>query len=265
MPKGKKAKKKVKKTNRAGQGSYFRNHRSQFIIGGMVTFLVAVLAAAYIYIIRNYTVTTVYVEGSVHYTNEEIIEMVMEGRYGSNSLLLAARYKDKSIVGVPFVEKMDVSVLDPHTIRIEVYEKALAGYVEYLERYMYFDKDGIMVGSVTERREDIPEVTGISYERIVYNEKMDTPRDELFQLVLNVTQLIRQYELSIRRIDFNSGMEITMYTGSVRILLGRREQYDEPLSALSGILKEAEGMKGTFHMEEYSRKNDKVVFVTEED
>ena len=44
-------------------------------------------------------------------------------------------------MGVPFVEKMDVSVVDPHTIKIEVYEKALAGYVEYLGHYMYFDKD----------------------------------------------------------------------------------------------------------------------------
>lgn len=123
MPKVKKGKKQTKKTYK---GSYLRNHRSLFIIGGMAVFFAAALVAAYIYIIKNYTVTTVYVEGNVHYTNEEIIEMVMEGHYGSNSLLLALKYKDKSIVGVPFVEKMDVSVVDPHTIRVEVYEKALA-------------------------------------------------------------------------------------------------------------------------------------------
>ena len=110
--------------------------------------------------IENYTVTTVYVEGNVHYTNEEIIERVMEGRYGDNSLLLSMKYKDKSIVGVPFVEKMDVSVLDPHTIKIEVYEKAIAGYVEYLERYMYFDKDGIVVESSQEKTAGVPLVTG---------------------------------------------------------------------------------------------------------
>lgn len=88
----------------------------------------------YWYITANYTVTNVYVEGNVHYSNEEIMDMVMSGRYGNNSLILSLKYRDKSIEGIPFVEKMDVSVLDPHTVKIEVYEKALAGYVEYLEQ-----------------------------------------------------------------------------------------------------------------------------------
>ena len=84
------------------------NYKSLFIIGGMILFLVAALLAAYAYIITKFTVTTTYVEGNVHYTNEEIIDMVMEGHYGNNSLLLSLKYKDKSIVGVPFIEKMDV-------------------------------------------------------------------------------------------------------------------------------------------------------------
>ena len=113
----------------------------------------------YQYILTNYTVTTSYVEGNVHYTDEEILDMVMTGRYGNNSLFLSMKYKNKSISGVPFVEKMDVSVMDPHTIKIEVYEKALAGYVEYLENYMYFDKDGIVVESSNEQTKGIPLVT----------------------------------------------------------------------------------------------------------
>ena len=127
------------KREKVSAGEYISNHKSLFIIGTMVVIFFAGLLFAYNYIIANYTVTTVYVEGNVHYTNEEIIELVMEGHYGNNSLLLSWKYKDKSVGGVPFVEKMDVSVMDPHTIKIEVYEKALAGYVEYLERYMYFD------------------------------------------------------------------------------------------------------------------------------
>ena len=89
--------------------------------------LLIVLSGGYYYIIKNYTVHTVYVEGNIHYTNEEIMAMVMEGYYGNNSLFLSLKYKDRSVENVPFVEKMDVSVVDPHTIKIEVYEKALAG------------------------------------------------------------------------------------------------------------------------------------------
>lgn len=34
----------------------------------------------YQYILTNYTVTTSYVVGNVHYTDEEILDMVMTGR-----------------------------------------------------------------------------------------------------------------------------------------------------------------------------------------
>ncbi|MDE6974002.1 MAG: cell division protein FtsQ/DivIB [Lachnospiraceae bacterium] len=260
MPKGKKGKKKVKKTNRAGQGSYFRNHRSQFIIGGMITFLVAVLAAAYIYIIRNYTVTTVYVEGSVHYTNEEIIEMVMEGRYGSNSLLLAARYKDKSIVGVPFVEKMDVSVLDPHTIRIEVYEKALAGYVEYLERYMYFDKDGIIVESSMEKTPGIPQVTGLSFDHVILHEPLPVDDPGVFKAILTITQLVNKYNLSADRIYFGSDESLTLYFGDVRVALGNWDNLDEKIMRLQYMLPELTGKKGVLHMENYTEDTKNIPF-----
>ena len=170
-----KKKKQIKKINRvpvkekesrekASVGEYIANHKSLLIIGSMAFMLAAALISAYVYIITNYTVTTVYVEGNVHYTNEEIMDMVMEGRYGNNSLLLSLKYKDKSIVGVPFIEKMDVSVVDPHAVKIEVYEKTLAGYVEHLERYMYFDKDGIVVESSKEKTPGIPMVTGLAFD-----------------------------------------------------------------------------------------------------
>lgn len=173
------SKKKLKKKKQT-QKLYISNYKSLFIIGGMVLFLVLALLAAYFYIIRNYTVTTIYVEGNIHYTNEEVIDMVMEGHYGNNSLLLSLKYKDKSIVGVPFIEKMDVSVQDPHTIKIEVYEKALAGYVEYLERYMYFDKDGIVVESSKEKTAGIPMVTGLEFDHVILYEPLPVEDKEIF-------------------------------------------------------------------------------------
>ena len=132
--------------------------------------LLIVLGGCYYYIIKNYTVHTVYVEGNIHYTNEEVMAMVMEGYYGSNSLYLSLKYRDKSVENIPFVEKMDVSVVDPHTIKIQVYEKSLAGFVEYLDRYMYFDRDGTIVESSEMQTAGVPEVTGLKFDHVVMYE-----------------------------------------------------------------------------------------------
>ena len=106
----------------------------------------AVSGAGY-YIMKTYTVNTVYVEGNVHYTEEEIKAIVMDGPFGNNSLYLSMKYRNKGVENVPFVDVMDVKVLAPDTIKIIVYEKALTGYVRYMDTYMYFDKDGYVVES----------------------------------------------------------------------------------------------------------------------
>ena len=107
----------------------------------MITLLcLAVLAAAVLgagyYIRAAYTVRTVYVEGNVHYTEDEIKAIVMDGFLGDNSLYLSLKYKNKGIEGIPFVDVMNVEVLTPDTIKIIVYEKALTGYVSYLDAYI---------------------------------------------------------------------------------------------------------------------------------
>ena len=191
------SKKQHKRAESAYGDSYFMRHRSLFIIGGTLVILAAALVFAYSYIKTNYTVTTLYVEGNIHYSEEEIIDMVMEGQFGSNSLFLAFKYKDKSVEGVPFVEKMDVSVLDPHTIKIEVYEKALAGYVEYLEKCVYFDKDGIVTEISDEKTAGVPQVAGLSFDHVLLHEPLPVEDAGIFRSILNITQLVNKYNLRV--------------------------------------------------------------------
>lgn len=217
-------------------------------------------AGTYSYIVTGYTITTVYVEGNVHYTNEEIMDMVMEGHYGNNSLLLSMKYKDKSVENVPFVEKMDVSVLDPHTIKIEVYEKAMAGYVEYLERYMYFDRDGIVVESSLEKTQGIPLVTGLVFDHVILHEALPVENPDIFQSILSITQLVNKYELSADRIHFGSDGTLTLYFEKVKVALGSGENLDEKVMKLQYMLPELTGKSGTLRMENYTEETKNISF-----
>ena len=253
------AKKKLKKKKQNNRIS-FSTHKSLFIIGGMIIAFAAMLVAAYVYVITTYTVTTIYVEGNIHYTNEEIINMVMEGHYGNNSLLLSLKYKDKSIVGVPFVEKMDVSVLDPNTNKIEVYEKSLAGYVEYLERYMYFDKDGVVVESSMEKTAGIPMVTGLKFDHVILYEPLPVENAAVFSSILSITQLVNKYSLSVDRIYFGSDGSVTLYFGDVKASLGVGDNLDEKIMELQYMIPELEGKSGTLRMENYTEETHNISF-----
>lgn len=218
------------------------------------------LIVGIIYVLGNYRITTVYVEGNVHYTNEEIMNMVMDGPLSHNSLVLSLKYKNKKVKDIPFVSAMDISVQDPHTVKIDVYEKAVAGYVEYLEKYMYFDKEGIVVEASDEKTPGIPLVTGLSFEHVVLYEPLPVEDPEVFGSILDITQLVNKYNLSIDRIYFAKDNSITLYFDDIRVSLGEDRNLDEKIMKLQYMLPEIEGRSGELRMENYTEETKSVSF-----
>lgn len=216
-------------------------------------------------VLQHYRVTTVYVEGNVHYTNEEIMDMVMEGELGDNSLYLALKYKNKGVDHVPFVQTMDVEILSPDTIKIIVYEKAIAGYIEHLGRYMYFDKDGIVVESSMERTAGIPQVTGLTFSHVIMYEKLPVENPEVFGDILDITQLMNKYEIHADKIRFDSAMHKTLYFGQARVSLGSNDNIGEKIMKLKAILPELEGKKGLLRMDNYSEEVQNITFEVDEE
>lgn len=230
----------------------FGKSKRALILSLILLILLTIMVGGYLYIINNYTVTTVYVEGNVHYTNEEIMEMVMGGRYGDNSLFLSLKYKDKGIDDVPFIQTMDVTIENRNTIRITVYEKALAGYVSYLGRYVYFDKDGIVVETSTVETEGIPQVTGLKFDHVILHEPLPVENPEVFDEILNITQQLERYSMSADRIYFDPDYRVTLVFGEAKVALGDSQYIDEKIMKLQHILPELAGKKGTLNMREYS-------------
>ena len=214
--------------------------------------LLALLAGAAFYVLERYRVETVYVDGNIHYTKEEIMDIVMDGPLGDNSLYLSYRYQNRSITGVPFVAAMDVTVLAPDTIRIMVYEKSLAGYVEYLGQYMYFDRDGTIVESSSVKTVGIPQITGLHFEHVIVGKPLPVENQEIFHEILTVTQTLEKYGLLPERIYFNGKEEMTIYFGDVKVSFGTDKDLDEKIILLQNLMPNLEGRKGTLDIQNYS-------------
>lgn len=235
-----------------------RRRKWPWILAGLV--LVTAVLGTTLYLLEHYKVETVYVDGNLHYTKDEIIQIVMEGPLGDNSLYLSYRYKNKSITDVPFVAAMDVVVVTPDTIRIIVYEKSLAGYVEYLDRYMYFDKEGTIVESSTVKTAGIPQITGLKYDYVVLEEPLPVEDPGVFQQVLSITQSLGKYELAADRIYFNNNQEMTIYFGSIKVIFGTDKWLDEKIIRMRNILPELEGMSGTLQLGNFNQNTKTYTF-----
>lgn len=242
------------------------SRRTQILI--RIIIVLAVLAglmyAAY-YFLTNYKIDPekIIVEGNKHYTSSEIQEMVMEGPLGDNSMFLSLKYKNKKITDVPFVDAISVNVQSEDSIKINVYEKALAGYVKYLDRYVYFDKDGFVVESSVVPTEGIPHVTGIAFNSIEIGKKLGAEDADasIFDKTLDITKLMSKYNLVVDRINFSDNDEVTLYFGDVRVNLGNDSAHiEDKVMELPEIMQTLYGMSGALDMREYDETNGIYVF-----
>ena len=110
--------------------------------------------------------------------------MVTKGSLGHNSLYLSVKYRKKGVENIPFVDVMDVQILSPDTIKIVVYEKALAGYVRYMDTYMYFDKDGYVVECSDVKTQGIPQITGLKFGYMVLGERLPIEDEGCFTNII---------------------------------------------------------------------------------
>ena len=234
-------------------------NRKKFILWTVII-TVLLLAAAFGIVVTQFSVTDVMVEGNEHYTDEQIKELVLPEGMLNNSLYLSVIYRNKEIKDIPFVEMMDVEILSNHSIRINVYEKALAGCVNYLGNYMYFDREGIVVETSDRLTDGVPQIKGLSFDHVVMHEKLPVEDPSVFSKILNVTQLLAKYELSADKIFFGTQKDVTLYFGQARVYLGKDEKMDEKIMQLVPILPHLEGKSGVLNMENFDENTDNIPF-----
>lgn len=228
-----------------------------------INFLLGVLGillvlAAGIWSYNLFRLKNITIDGLTRYTEEEFAGMLDRGFFTSLTpvfcLTDTAFQKE-----IPFVEQYEIDYVDRQSVRIYVHEKRVTGCVVIMGRYMFFDKDGIVVESSDTRMEDIPVVTGLKFDEIVLYQKLKIQKESLFDTILELARLIEKHEITVQEISFDSGYEVTLELDGITVLLGKKTSYDEEINALSGILTSISGRTGVLDMRNYSGENGEVI------
>lgn len=198
--------------------------------------------------------------GNTKYTDEELTEMIFNGKYNANVLTYYLFSSKLEKVSIPFIQEYDVSLIWPDKLEVTVYEKNIIGYINYMECNMYFDKDGIVVDSSREKLEDIPEVTGIDYKNIVLYQKLDVKHPQIFQVMLDIIQLFKKYEIKLDKVHFDSYLNATVNCNGVDVELGGMDNLNEKINELSQMLPELEGKRGVLNLSNYNEDMTSFIF-----
>ena len=240
-----------------------RRRKKRRKIGLYILLILILLIAAGVFIVMNvFTVENVVVEGNELYSSTQIENMVLNDEYSWNSLYVDLKYRFVDIGEVPFVDTMEVSLDNPHTVHIKVYEKGMLGYlyINSIGQNAYFDKDGFVVETSTEVIDGVPKITGISCEEVVLYEKLQLENSDILRDLLNLTQTLKKYNLLPDEIQYDSNMEPVLYYGTIQVKIGSEDNLSQKVVRLSIILPELDGLSGTLHLETWTPETTDIIW-----
>ena len=240
-----------------------RRRKKRRKIGLYILLILILLIAAGVFIVMNvFTVENVVVEGNELYSSTQIETMVLNDEYSWNSLYVDLKYRFVDIGEVPFVDTMEVSLDNPHTVHIKVYEKGMLGYlyINSIGQNAYFDKDGFVVETSTEVIDGVPKITGISCEEVVLYEKLQLENSDILRDLLNLTQTLKKYNLLPDEIQYDSNMEPVLYYGTIQVKIGSEDNLSQKVVRLSIILPQLDGLSGILHLETWTPETTDIIW-----
>lgn len=240
-----------------------RKRKKRRKVGLLIFLTLVLLIAAAVFVVLNvYTVENVVVEGNELYSDEQIKSLVLNDEYSWNSLYVDLKYRFRSIGDVPFVDTMEISLDDPHTVHIVVYEKGILGsfYIETIGQNAYFDKDGFVVETTSDIIEGVPRVTGISCDEVVLYEKLPLEEEDILTKLLALTQMLNKYNLLPSEIHYDENLRPTLTYDDILVEVGSDDYLSQKVVRLSAILPQLSGLSGTLHLETWTPDTTDIIF-----
>lgn len=232
-----------------------RFRRSILLLAALLVIIGGALA------VWNMKLTEITVTGTSYYSDDELIARVFPEAKYFRTIYSLWNTKFGEEQSIPFVKSYDLTITGLHTAQITVYEKNIIGYIPYMGSYLYFDTDGYIVETSTEKVDGLLFIDGINFDYFVLNNQLPVADSSIFSETLMLSQIIRQEELEVDRVYFDRELNITLYMDTLSVYLGQGTGLESKLHTLTDILPQLSGQYGTLYLDNYSVVNDTVEYI----
>ncbi len=223
--------------------------------------IVLVIAVSALIVVKVFVVKNVKVEGNELYDESLIKSTVLNDDYSWNSLYVFLKYTFMDTKELPFIDTMEITMENPTTLNIKVYEKGMMGYlyIPAIGENAYFDKDGFVVETSTRIIENVPRIEGLQCTEVVLYEQLPTDSKLLKQL-LTLTQTLKRDSLEPDAILYGTENEPVLVYGSIEVSMGSTELLTQKVERMKEILPKLADMSGTLHLENWNEESTNIVF-----
>ena len=78
--------------------------------------------------------------------------------------------------------------------------------------------------------------------------------------LLNLTQMLKKYELLPDEIQFDSNREPVLFYGGIQVNIGSEDNLSQKVVRLSYILPQIDGLAGTLHLETWTPETTDIIW-----
>ena len=205
-----------------------------------------------------FRVRKITVEGNTFFSEEIVASEVCGTFLHKNTISAYIKNHLGFTAKLPYVREYEISYPSISEIHIKLYEKKVIAGIAYMNQYIYFDKDGTVLKSTKEEIPDIPLFETKTMTTFTLYDKVRMVDESLLKQILNLANLFQHYEVIWDKVVFNEENAAYLYSGEIKVSLGKKEAYDEEISALSSVLATAreKHLSGSIDMTNYHVKGD---------
>ena len=124
----------------------------------------------------------------------------------------------------------------------------------------YFDKNGYALESHEKKYDNVPLVTGLKYNELQMQKKIDVKDEKVFSYLLELTTAISKYHLPIDQIHIKDDGNALLISGDITVDLYDKNDIDIKIPELKGMLKKVKGKSGTIDMRYFSEDRKIAIF-----
>lgn len=132
--------------------------------------------------------------------------------------------------------------------------KAVA-YIDYLDAHMLVDKDYYVYGSEVEVPENIPKITGVTFDKIVVGKPLVVNNESIANYAMKIVDSLKKNAISVPEVYISEDGNGTILVGNVQIVLGKDNKTEEKIHDLRDFFDEVKDLSGTLDMQELSKNN----------
>ncbi|MDO5132006.1 MAG: FtsQ-type POTRA domain-containing protein [Eubacteriales bacterium] len=213
----------------------------------LVLAALTVISASVVLMTFNLKKAVIY--GNTMYSEEQIESFLTKGRLGSNTFVMALKYHQRKVTDIPFVDRIDVDLVSPSTVRVNIREKPADGCVFYNGKNVYFSKEGIIQTVSGRSVEDAVKVNGVVLTHSNTESRILAKNQLGMDLSLELIRIMDKYGIlkEADSIDVDEKSNLTVTFDKVRVRIGRNG-YDEKMFKMHQILPYLEGRSGIIQM-----------------